>query len=309
MKQRLDEFRLYYNHSIHPELLRMERRRRKLLFLLFISIFLLAGIIGLEFYINIPAVTFFLMVPIGFYITYLLYRIQKFRSTFKPHVINLILDFIDDGPNYGTFHYDDKKQISKSRFRASRIFEASPDQYKGEDHISGRIGELKFEMCELDVKEFSKVRNRLNYVFKGVFMIASISREIRGSIIILPKEFRQYLSRSIKAATLRGAHEVEDDALIEPFEAAFMTFASDDANLAGLLSSEMQNAIADYRTETGKEIYLSFINNEIYIAVTEPKDILEPFIFQSNVSFELVRDFFEDIHLLISIVEDIDNNY
>ncbi|MEM1319974.1 MAG: DUF3137 domain-containing protein [Bacteroidota bacterium] len=307
--KRLDEFRLYYNHSIHPELRRMERHRVRLIRFLFVSVLLLIGVIALEVYINIPAITFFMMVPIVLYLLYLSYRIQRFRSTFKPNVINLILDFIDDGPNYGTLYYDAKRSIPKSQFRASRIFESSADQYKGEDHISGRIGELKFELCELDVKEFSRVRNRLNYVFKGVFMHATITREVRGSVIILPKEFKQYLSRSIKAATLRGAHQVHSEILDAPFEEVFMTYASPNANLAGLLSSPMQNALAEYRQRTGKEIYLSFLKNEIYIAVTEHKDILEPYIFQSNVSFDLVREFFEDINLLIGIVEDIDHNY
>ncbi|MCB0619636.1 MAG: DUF3137 domain-containing protein, partial [Saprospiraceae bacterium] len=49
-------------------------------------------------------------------------------------------------------------------------------------------------------------------------------------------------------------------------------------------------------------------NHQAYIAITEQKDILEPFVFRSNVSFELVREFFEDIQLLMRIVEDIDAN-
>jgi hypothetical protein len=51
-------------------------------------------------------------------------------------------------------------------------------------------------------------------------------------------------------------------------------------------------------------MYFSFQGNQIYMAVTEQKDILEPKLFQSNVSFELIREFFEDIHLLLEIVED-----
>ena len=63
-----------------------------------------------------------------------------------------------------------------------------------------------------------------------------------------------------------------------------------------------------FRNKTQKEIYVSFINNDIYVGVTEPKDILEPSIFMSNVSFELVREFYEDIELLVSIVQDFDEN-
>ena len=71
----------------------------------------------------------------------------------------------------------------------------------------------------------------------------------------------------------------------------------------------MQFAVARYRQSTGKSIYLSFKDSDIYIAMTNQKDILEPKLFQSNVSFDLVREFFEDIHLLLQIVHEFDANH
>ena len=307
--RRLNEFRLFYNQSIHPELLRLEGIRRRTILLIAISSILLTGIIGLTLYLNVLAITLFILLPISFYITYLLYRIRHFVLTFKPRVVNLVLDFIDDGLNFGALKYDSKKHISKEQFKKSMLFASPANEYQGEDYIWGKIGELDFEMCELNVREFSKVRNRLNYVFKGVFMHTVFNKPLRGSIIILPREFKQYLSRSIKAFNLKGAKAVSAGALDDRFEAHFMVYATRDANTSSLLSSDMQQAIVDYREETGKEIYVSFINSDIYIGVTEPKDILEPYIFRSNVSFELVREFFEDIQLLVSIVQDFDQHH
>lgn len=305
--KRLDEFRIFYNQTIHPELRRLERKRRRLLLLLFASIILLIAILFLQFYLNILVLSLFLMLPFGFYITFVLYQIQRFKTTFKPHVVNLILDFIDDGLNFGTLTYNSKRFIPKSRFLASKIFKTAAPQYVGEDYISGKIGELDFEMCELEVKEFSKVRNRLNYVFKGVFLHTSFNRPARGEIIILPEKFKQYLSRTIKAFDGIGGVDVSE-LMTERFSASFMSFATREANVSGVLSVDMQNALVNYRITSGKEIYVSFIGKDIYIGITEPKDILEPYIFSSNVSFELVREFFEDIYILLSIIEDIDKN-
>ncbi len=305
--KRLEEFRIYYNHTIHPELMRLERKRKRLLLLLFASVFFFTAILFLQFYLHILAISLFLMIPFGFYITFILYRIRRFKTTFKPHIVNLILDFIDDSLNFGTLKYHSKRFISKDRFLASKIFKTEAPQYQGEDHISGKIGELDFEMCELDVREFSKVRNRLNYVFKGVFMHTTFNRELRGEIIILPDAFKQYLSRTIKSFNSSGGVSI-DDVMTERFDEYFMTFATRDANVLALLSEDMQNAIVDFRINSGKELYFSFIGKDIYIGITEPKDILEPYIFKSNVSFELVREFFEDIHVLISIIEEFDKN-
>ena len=306
--QRLHEFRLFYNHTIHPELLRMERKRKRLLLLLFLSVFFLTGVTILDINVDILVVTLFFLIFIGFYITFLLYRIRQFVVTFKPNIVNLILDFIDDEVNFGKLTYEPKQKISKTDFNASLLFTTDAPYYKGEDFIKGSYRELTFELCELNVREYSKVRNQLNYIFKGVFFQGNFnSKAHRGKILVLPRVFSQYLSRSIKAFNRMGGRNA-DDIVTKRFRDVFMVMASRNANIDNILSEDMQDAILTYRAQTEKEIYVSFIGSKLYMAVTEPRDLLEPHIFQSNVSFELVREFFEDLQLLFSVLEDLDVN-
>ena len=307
--RRIDEFRIFYNHTIHPELARMERKRKRLLLLLGISSVAMVTMITILLFFNAAILAFFLLLPFGFHISYLLYRIQKFRTTFKPNVINLILDFIDNSVNYGTLKYESERKIDKKTFLSSQLFKTSAPYYEGEDYIGGKIGVLDFEMSEINVREYSKVRNRLNYVFKGVFLHATFHTPIQGKIAIWPREFKQYLTGTIKAFTLKGGEEVDEESLLPAFDETFMVYATPYTNVGGVLSKDMQHLILDYSLKTGKEFYVSFLEEKIYIAITEPKDMLEPFIFQSNVSFELVKEFFEDIYLLMSIVEDFDKTH
>ena len=97
--------------------------------------------------------------------------------------------------------------------------------------------------------------------------------------------------------------------LNEEFLEHFMVYATPHTHVVRLLTEDMQDAVLEYRKKIDKEIYLSILDNEIYIAVTEPKDILEPNIFISNLSFELVRAFFEDVQVLLSILEDFDRSH
>lgn len=307
--RRLDEFRIFYNHTIHPELLRMERRRLRLLRLLFVSALGMISIIFLGLYLHIPLFAHLLLISVlSFYMAYLGYRIQVFRNNFKPNVVNLLLDFIDDGPNYGTLHYDPKAFIPKKEFLASGIFATKAPEYQGEDQISGKVGELDFKLCELNVREFSRVRNRLNYVFRGVFMTSRFRHKMVGEIVVLPKEFKQYLSRSVKAITRRGGVFIQEENLEEGFADIFMTYASRDINPLLTLTPDLQKVILEYSRRTQKHLYVSFINQDLYIAITEPDDLLEPSIFQSNISFELIQKFFQDIYTLISIVQEFDKN-
>lgn len=306
--ERLHDFRLFYNHTIHPELLRMERKRKSLLTLLAVSSLLLIVVLIIQIKVRIVVITLLLLILIGFYIAYLVYKIREFKVTFKPNIVNLILDFIDDDINYGKLSYDAKKSLSKKDFFKSELFATDAPYYIGEDYIKGSYREMTFELCELDVKEYSKVRNRLNYIFKGVFFKGVYAEKNKvGRIIILPRDYQQYQARTVKAFYATGGKTL-DGYLMRPFEDTFITLMSKGADAERVLSRDMQKALLNFRTATDKEIYVSFINNNVYIAVTEPKDILEPEIFLSNVSFELIRDFFEDLQLLLSALEDLDVN-
>lgn len=308
MKQ-LDEFRIYYNQTIHPELLRMERLRLRLIRLLFFSSLMLVGIIILEIYLQLLIVTLFLSIPITLLIVYLFYRMRRFRRTFKPNIMNLILDFIDDGLNRGTLHYEQNKSISRETFFESGLFISKAPFFKGEDYISGKVGETDFELSELDVRHVSPVSNKLDKVFKGVFLYAVFPEETEGEIKIWPRDRFQYYSRAVKAFTWQEAINVDYEIMNDWFRSQFVTYAMPDTHVIGILSDPMQEALASYVYETGKELFMSFSDEHIYIGVSEEKDILEPKIFQSNLSFELVREFFEDVQLLLRIIEDFDRTH
>ena len=304
--RRLEEFRIFYNHTIHPELMRLDRQRKRLLLLLFLSILFLTAVILFEAVVGIWFISLLLSLPIGIYISFLGYRTRQFIRNFKPRIVNLVLDFIDDSVNYGALQYDAKGGLPKERFQQSMLFGTEADVYQAEDYIKGSIGSISFELCELNVREFSRVRSRLNYVFKGIFLHAHIEESLQGTIVILPKEYRQYLSRAIREARGLGAQSINDMMRSKEFRDAFIAYSTRDAKVRDLLSEDMQNVLVNYREETGKEIYISFINKDIYLAITVDRNILEPYLFRSNISFELVREFYEDIMMLFDIVEDFD---
>jgi len=305
----LDEFRLYYNKTIHPELMRLDRQRRRLLRLIFFSFLALFAIFLFELYIGVLLLTLALAIPIGIYIYYLWQQVKKFRADFKPKVVDLILDFMKESINFRHMRYQANKSIPLNMFIASRIFGVRPAVYEGEDYIEGQVDEIKFQLSELNVKEFSRVRNRLNYVFRGVFLHAELKVSIEGSLLILPRKYRQFLTRTIKFFNQVGAKDIDGFIKNDDFREMFLTYSTINVRIGDILPEYLQEVFVDYVHRTGKEIYVSFQKRHLYIAITNPKNILEPKLFQSNVSFELIREFFEDIQTVVSLVEDFDNHY
>jgi len=304
------DFRLFYNQSIHPELLHLEQRRRRLVRLLGLSVLLLVGTILVQIFIQIFIITLFLLIPLGLWMAYIAFRIQVYFQEFKPRVVGLVLDFIDNDINYGAFRYDAKGGIPKAKFLAGKIFTRA-DDYAAEDLITGQVREMPFELCELRVREFSDVRSRLDYVFRGVFLIGDFLRtDMTGGILMLPDEYRKYLSRSERAFHLLGGRRVRNNLLPE-FEVFFDTYATPNVRIKEVLSEDLQRGILKFRqhfqeSNRAKEIYLSIIDGKIYIALTQDKDLLEPSLFQNTVSFDVVQEFYYDIGMLMGILHEVD---
>lgn len=307
--KRLQEFRVFYNHTIFPELVRMERNRKRLVRLLAFSVVILIVLVIVQIYANVFLLTLFLTIPISFYVVYVGVRIRRFQQRFKPNIIKLILDFLDNEPNYGKLFYDATKQIEQKVFYESGIFGKGFPFYQGEDFISGRIGEMNFELSELDVRRISPVSNQLEVVFRGIFITAIFNEETEGSIIIWPRHKRPFISKAIKDFTWEDAINVDDEILNPEFKKYFTIYATKDTHVVGILSDPMQVALMDYINKSKKDIYLSFVNEKIYAAISSEKDLLEPNILSSNLSFQEMKEFYEDIELALLIIRDFDQTH
>lgn len=453
----IDKFRLYYNETISPELMKLEKRRKRMSNIFFLTIVLFLLIVYLLIIAQVPALTLFALIPITILGAMTYYRIKAFKAEFKPKIVKLILDFIDEEIEAGndrrlleieqrilaynskieefrkdisltkqklyakieqrlddiarniesgmehevidvvkervrlleeeladiknkirhaianpdnnsqkriadmeadrliierklnnikltfeegleeqithaekqikvfqarnrvlkkrmgehlkaklTYQYD--KMISKSTFRDSGIFNLSPTIYEGEDYISGYIGTATFEMSELYVARLSPVRAIYETIFRGIFFKANFFYDVGGGLIVfIPQEERQELSETIRGITSRGGQRI--NLPTKEFNEAFVAYAESGVDVNTLLSQNAFKTIMDYKKNSGKKIYVSFHKGYVNIAITESKDILEPKILKSNANFKLIREYFEDILLIMSIVEDFDLNH
>ncbi len=306
-----DDFRRYFNVTIAPELMRQEHLRMRLMGFLLLSVIFIFMLLLLGFYLGIWALTLGLSIPIGFFISYLLWRIEDFRRNFKPRVVNLILDYIDNGLNFDPTYplrYSANGYLSKELFMASRIFDTPAQEYYGEDKIEGKVGEMVFEMSELRVGEISALRNQIKPVFSGVFLHAKFNEPTSGIIICWPRHRLQYLTKSIRAFTFQKGKDKDKEIMSDAFRKIFMTFSTDKTPLHHILTEPIQAALAEFVSRTGKTLYLSIINEHIYIGMSSQKDMLEPYIFRNNNSFQRVKEFFDDILTLLLLIEIFDRN-
>jgi hypothetical protein len=300
-----EQFRIFYNQTIHPELMRLDRKRRGMLLRMGISFVLMLGVVALVFNIGIFVVALLAAIPFVIHISFLFNRVRKFVQTFKPQVVKLVLDFIDDGPLFGDLAYRPNQKVSLQKFMASGLFGAMPAIYTGEDYIEGRVGDVEFEMSELNVKEFSRVRTKLRTVFRGIFLRAKFFHAPSGSLLVIPRELMPELSEAVKRFIASGGRPMDSFLRYSKFTDKYAVFASPNTKVNELLPKHLLNFIL-HHSEIYGHIYLSLFNQNAFVGITNEKDILEPKIWQSNVSFELVQEFYDDIYVALHIVQELD---
>ncbi len=300
-----EEFRLFYNQTIHPELMRLDKQRLRMLRLVSFSAILMLGVGGLVFALSEFLFAALACLPFMGYIAMVATRIRRFTDDFKPRVVRLVLDFIDDGPLFGDLKYDAKRKIPFEKFMKSHLFITRPAVYDGEDFIEGRIGDVEFEMSELKVEEFSRVRQRLDSVFRGVFLRAKFKHPLKGSVLVVPRAKLPYLSETLKVFVRHGGQLMDNFIKNPTFRAMYITYAHRNTKVTDLVTEELMSFILNYRKNKG-EVCLSISGENCYMGIWNEKDILEPNILQSNVSFELVREFYDDIYMALYVVQALD---
>lgn len=286
----------------------MDKQRLRMLRLILFSAVLWLVVAVLVYSLSEFLFAALVSLPFLFYIAIVANRIRRFVDDFKPKIVRLVLDFIDDGPLFGELKYRAKDKIPLEKFLRSKLFITRPAVYQGEDFIEGRIGDVEFEMSELKVEEYSRVRQRLDSVFRGVFLRAKFRYPTSGELLVLPRAKLPYLSETAKAFVKSGGLNMDGFVQHQLFRENYITYGGKNTKVSELLTPELMGFILHYRQKKS-ELVLSIFHENCYIAIWNPKDILEPKILQSNVSFELVREFYDDVYMALQVVLALDRSH
>lgn len=247
--------------------------------------------------------------PLIFYVGSLYFRIERFRQTFKPAVMQLLMEFLNDAPNYRQMSYEAKTAINRDRFEHSGLFRPLPDTYHAEDYIKGLVGEMAFEMGECYVREISPASNRLLTVFSGLFVHAVFNEPTTGQIAVWPRRNLRRMKRTVDAYVSSGGIDADIEVMNPGFREEFATYAKRGTHVAGILTPPMQDALLEFARTQEQEIFFAVHNQDLFIGVAHDYDLLEPSFFKSNMSFALVRKFYTDITLMLGVISDFDQTH
>lgn len=309
MDEHLTEFRKYYNHSIHPELLRSENKRRQLLGWLAVVVLFLSGLLYVQRSLDLWFLTAFLTLPVILYLFWWGTQLRKFVKGFKPGIISLLLDFIDNSLSYGDLKYEVGQRIDRSLFDESRLFLQQKAVYSGEDFISGTFGDVRFQLSELNVKGFSPVKNEMAQVFQGLFLVAWSSLSLQGRVWMIPRSQTALLGHTMKGIALAKGKPVDPKGLLAAFEAEYSVWATAAVDTAEVINEQLQRELLAYRAIWQKPVLFSMHDQKIFVAVPVAENLLEPNIFTTNVSFATISTYYQDLKGILKMAELVDAHF
>lgn len=296
----IGKFRRFYNDHLHRKLLNFEKQRRRLLLLMGLASLLLVVFSVWILSFDLFALSAFLLVPWFLLIRFFRYRAAIFRSGYKPIVMDGLLQYMDSDLTYYAREY-----ISKDTFERSHIFPQTIWEYKGEDYIMGKIGEIFFELCELEIFHAHPIRQKVERWFGGIFFHANFNTPFKGRIVMIPRARRQDFLATIKYYTRYGGYELIETG-DQRFDKEFLVYLDREVPYKDILTPELVGAINRYHINSGKEVYASFYNSHFYMAIDEPQNLLQASVWHSNLSFERIVAYYKELLLFTQIVRDFD---
>ncbi|MDY0116090.1 MAG: DUF3137 domain-containing protein [Sulfurimonadaceae bacterium] len=304
----------FYYKTLYPKLQKLEVEREKIRFRLILAIVFIA-FIALFIFIalmrqNIISFDFFVIFGIFSFaiITFLIKYLSKdYKKRFKDEIFQPLIHAID--PN---LKYLEENHLSQSKFEASSLF-STPDRLSGNDHISGIIDGITIEFSDIlaeKKQKNSKGKDNWSTLFQGLYIITDFPKNFHGKTLVLPdkaqKTFGNLIGGWLQSNNFSKEQLVKMDDII--FEKEFVVYATDQIEARYILSHTLMQKIVTLKQRAKHDVYLSFKNNHLYIAIAYGKDLFEPTLFSSLLDYKVAMEYIQVLHMTVGLVEELKLN-
>lgn len=299
----------FYTNDLREPLARLEKARKRLLltFLLITVVLVVANVsLFLVMEGNEKSLAAFTIVGslIGF-ACLASSKMSRWANDFKTTVISPLLHRIEPRLTY----YPGEK-IDSEVFHATCLYEFSQAfDYDGEDLVTGVLAGVPVSFSELHVTSGSSKSGTTTH-FRGMFLVADVDVGIDDPVWLLP---HGYLSMRDKMGRVSGLLfgflnrmsqregeeiELEDN----EFSKLYQVVAEDESTATRLLNDELREKLIELRQRSNQDARVSFQPNRIAVALSTEGNLFEPRLTKTILSYEVVRQFAEDVTHALSIV-------
>ena len=252
----------FFGETVLTELVKLDSKRERLI--------KIAAVITLAIIVCITAV-FFLGVNVYVIISLFLvwavsiyFVTRKYSSWFRKNIVERAIGFISNELIYSSNGF-----VPADVFNASKIFLQKPQRYRGSGLVHGTAEGMKIGFSIVHGEYMPGDSSGMwRTIFKGMFFVADFNKNTAGMTILLPSESGKTFGRlgSVAHSIKTGRGEVIDIAE-KDFRDLFAAYGNNVQQAKKLLSGDLSGKLSKIRTKTGSDVYLSFVNSRLFMAI------------------------------------------
>jgi hypothetical protein len=306
---------VFYQSELMTDLTQLENMRKaakkKMIPLITLAVLFnlvcLVLIIKAGYKINLMGIALVIS-AVPFFVWYAKY-FKGYKDRFKTTIIPKIVAFIDPGLNYTK-----DGMVPKAEFINSHLFTERLDRYRGDDLVSGTLGKTAIQFSEIQVDRVEKystgsgsnrrTRTHIHPIFRGLFFSADFNKSFKTTTIVLPDKAQKLMGDLGQVFQKFNFQNGELIKLEDPeFERRFVVYGQDQVEARYILSTSLMQRITAFQTQARKDIRLSFSNNKLYVAIPFDRELFEPTLMESMLDFSRIKEYYDNMKLVIDIVE------
>jgi hypothetical protein len=245
-----------------------------------------------------------------FYAVYLYPVLGKLKSRFRKSIIAHYIRSILPGALY-----EPEKYHPLQTYYDSLLFMIDVDRHNGANYVHGLFDktDVSFSYMHTEYKQVSHTKNGTkttwHTIFKGIFVCADSNKRFAGKTLVLPDTAEKYLGGFGKWLQKKAGNPVGEMVYMENvhFEKEFVVYSTDPVEARYLITPKIQEQIFNMKKLLKKDLRLSFVNDNVFIAVSREN------IFQLNTSLsftsnETLKYYMKDIIELLTLIHLLDLN-
>lgn len=304
----------FYYKTLYPTLQELEKQRVALRY----RILIVGGLYTLFFlvlfftlfnnHVDIDMIAFIAFGYIAGGAIIYKWLIKDYTKEFKEKIIAPLIKEIDANLNYSA-----NLHIPQEHFNRSYLFTSHPDRVSGNDYVRGKIDGINIEFSDFHAEKKhkdSKGRTSWSTIFQGLFIVSEFNKNLHSKTVVLPDSaqsaFGDFIGGWLQSNNFGRDNLVKMDNV--DFEKEFVVYSNDQVESRYILTHTMMQRLLNYQKKTQQKLFVSFINNKIYIAIAYNKDLFEPSIFRSLLKYKIAIEYVQTLHLAIGIIEELKLN-
>jgi hypothetical protein len=225
----------------------------------------------------------------------------NFQFDFKDRVVRKMVAFWDE-----SFKYQINNHIKLTEVLESGMFYPKNYRTTGSDLIRGEVDGVAFRFSDLQIARektyVGKNEDPYETLLFGSFFIADFPKTFKYPVYVYPKS-----TFSNSTDTLR--YEGDKVLLEDPeFMKQFNVYATDQIEARYILTPSLMERIKTMTTKMGKNLYIAFANNNIYVMNNNNKDRFEASWFKQLDKKESLLQFYNELAEQLSIINELKLN-